>query len=505
LIRKGTSLCTIRRALLGALILLFVAVPGSEGWAGPAERGARLEGEHRLRSAAQQYESAIASHQGDIALRLRLGRILLIPGRWREAADLYRYVEATGATSPQVGLGLATALERLGEGREGLSALRRELAARPGQPEVWSRLVEQAARLGFSPVEIQGLLVAQPRPSMDGAAGQRVAYLEAACLLGPESADGLAALRMAASGPGAGVGSRALELLAAGQAAGNASGVAASGTGGPEARAPGQIATGDLEDSLGGSVAVARLLLAEGVLGPALADLEAVPEDGNAGAEALALRGYALMRLGRPEDAEAALRRSLELSPDQALGQHLLGSLLLSWGDAEVAMQWLERAVRREPGNPAYLLELGEALAGLGDYGNAEQAVVMAVAAAPDDGSLRLAAARFYVDRQYRAEAALIHGREAVRLSGRSAEALGTLGWATHLAGGTEDALKLLTEAVGKDPESATLRYRLAAVHEALGQREAAREQYEMVWELDGTGAQWKRAQAALEGLGSAP
>lgn len=487
------SLC-----LLAVLIALPLLLPGAEGSAGAAIRGADLASEHRLRSAVLEYQRMAGCPGAAVAGGLRLGRIYLQLGSWQEAVETFRSVDAREA-SQEVNLGLAMALDRLGETRSSLEILRRELELRPSRAESWSRLVEMAAGSGLTPDEIDGLLAGLPRPEAGGAAGQRASYLLAACLLGPESADGGQALQRALSGPDADIRDKAFELLLAA----NQQAVTTAGSVGispvrpylstdPQPASP----TAHLR-----SIALARVLLTQGLTGPALAYLKKVPAEGAQGAGALALEGYGLMKLARLEDARAVIRRSLELEPDQTLGQYLMGSLLLSRGDAVEAVRPLERAARRDSGNPAILLELGRALAEAGDFSNAGQAVAMAVEAAPDDWGVRLAAARFHVDRQYRVGAALPEAREAVRLSGRNPEALATLGWANHLVGNSEDALKLLSEAVARDPKSALLRYRLASVHEALGQPEQAREQYLMVWELDGSGHHWKRAQAALEGL----
>lgn len=469
----GVRLSVARLCLLGAVVALLLVVPGSEGWAGAVGRGDRLAAEHRLRSAIQQYRQAAEHSAWASAAGVRLGQTYLRLGRYQEAVDLLRQAETAGSTGREVMLGLAAGLEGLGGTRSSLEVLRRELWLRPGQAGVWARLVERAASAGLAPSEIEDLLVGLPKPPLEAAGGQHASYLLAACVIGPESRDGRLALRSATLGPDAAAKVRALELLAA-----------------VEGSDPG-----------GRAVAAARVLLAQGLVGPALACLEGAPGGGPTGAEALALRAYGLMKLGRLEDAWTVLRRSLELEPDLALGEHLMGVLLRRRGDAEEGVKWLQRAARWEPGNPAYLMELGKALAEVGDYGNAERILGMAVAAAPEDAGLRLAAARFHVDRQYRVESALPNAREAVRLMGRTAETLATLGWATHLVGKPGEAVDLLREAVARDPESALLRYRLGSVYEALGQLDRAREQYLMVWELDGSGDHWRRAQAALEGL----
>ncbi len=453
------------RCLLGALLVGLLALPGSEGWAGFVAEGDQLASEHRLLSALDRYGDAASFPFGGKVAHVRLGGVYLRRDQPGEAVQAFREAEGLGSAGRETLLGLAEALERAGNARSGLETLRKEMDRHPADGEAWGLLVERAARSGARPEEIRRLLGDIPKP-----VGQRVDYLSAACLLEPGSPEALSALRRAASGPDRKLADVALELLGADEQSGNASASKAVG-----------------------------LLLGQGLIGPALdrLDRSAIATE----ADGWALRAYALMLLKDSEGAERAARRSLELTPQGSLAGFVLGSILRGRGDAEGAVRGLRDVALRDPANPAVYLELANAIVDLGDYGDAEQFLSQATELVPEDGQLRLAVARFYVDRQYRVELALPQAEAAVRLSDRSAAALGTLGWALQLVGRAEDALDPLREAVSKDPESPPLRYRLGAVYERLGDKERAREQYLMVGELDGSGEEWKRARAALEGL----
>ncbi|MGE5617640.1 MAG: tetratricopeptide repeat protein [Sphingomonadaceae bacterium] len=460
-----------RRVVLIAILALLALVPGSEGWSGSVADGDRLASQHRLQSALQRYHDAARFPGGEAAAGLRVGRTHL--RRWQplEAAEAFRRAEEAGGGAEAL-LGLAEALEQVGDRQASLGALARALELRPHDATAWTRVVEQAARSGLPRAEIEGLLPVAAPSGVHGALGQRVDYLLGACLLGPASQEGEAALRRAAAGPDRVLRERSEELLLAARAAGS-----------PEGRA----------------IAAARALLAQGLAGPALDDLEKVTADGSGEAEVWALRGCALRLAGRTDEAEEALRRSLELSPNDPLSGLLLASLLRARGDTGAAARLLTGIVETAPPEPALYAELCNLLVERGEYGEAERALRRAVEAAPESAELRLALARFHVDRQYRVDAGLPEAREAVRLSGGSAEALGTLAWALHLTSRSEDALGPAREAVEKAPESPMLPYRLGSILEALGQRDEAREQFLMVWELDGQGEQWRRARAALE------
>ena len=466
----------VQRLLLVAFLIALLFLPGAQAWAGAMEEGDVLLSQHRLQSAVERYAAAALRPGGAGPARIRRGTAYLRRGQWQEAAESFQQAEAGGAASREVLLGLAQARERLGDHEAALVTLRRELELRPGDGEAWISLVEWAAADGKSPEEMETMVANVPTPAGEMAVGQKASYLEGACLLEPDSREGEASLRRAVSGPSHRISALAVDLLQAAQAE---------------------------VDPREKAISLARVLMGQGLMGPALAYLGRVPEDYPGYSEALALKGHALAVIGRVDQAEVALRRSVELAPEQRIGQFLLGSFLLQRGDADGAADLLVKAARKDPPNPAIFLELADALVGVGDYGSAMQAVKAAVEAEPEGADVRLAAARFYVDRQFRVEEAVPNALEAVRLSGRSAEALSTLGWALHLSGRSTEALPLLVEAVGKDPESPLLRYRLASVEEALGQKEQAREQYLTVRELDGSGYYWGRAEAALSGLQS--
>ncbi len=85
-------------------------------------------------------------------------------------------------------------------------------------------------------------------------------------------------------------------------------------------------------------------------------------------------RGQVLFESARADEAVAALRRAVRLAPDEALIRGALGRALLSsaapGSDAE-ALQVLEDAVRDDPGEPGALRDLALAYARAGDDGRA--------------------------------------------------------------------------------------------------------------------------------------
>lgn len=73
----------------------------------------------------------------------------------------------------------------------------------------------------------------------------------------------------------------------------------------------------------------------------------------------------------QPESALRALLDQLTLSPAEALREDLAG--LLEAGDLDRALALLQQALREEPGNPAFLVELADVLARQGAVEEARQ------------------------------------------------------------------------------------------------------------------------------------
>jgi TolB-like protein/DNA-binding winged helix-turn-helix (wHTH) protein len=82
-------------------------------------------------------------------------------------------------------------------------------------------------------------------------------------------------------------------------------------------------------------------------------------------------QSFVLLRRGRPVEAEAAIRRALELSPKYASGQYTLGLVLLARKQAEAALA----EMRKEPFDPVRLIGTAMAYFALGDKANSDRAL----------------------------------------------------------------------------------------------------------------------------------
>ena len=185
----------------------------------------------------------------------------------------------------------------------------------------------------------------------------------------------------------------------------------------------------------------------EGRLGEALAEFAAAllidPND----ADAHASRAQTLLRMSRVGDAEAAARKAVALNPTHEAARYALGTALMRLGRTDEglsALQEFERlqAATRARNDAAWQLKLlkEQALdhAARQDFRTAADLLRRAVAYAPPDGSLHLAAGALFVK-----------------------------------AGDFEQAIQVLQEALGREALEAH-RY-LAEAYAAVGQDEQSR------------------------------
>jgi tetratricopeptide (TPR) repeat protein len=100
-------------------------------------------------------------------------------------------------------------------------------------------------------------------------------------------------------------------------------------------------------------------------------------------AEEWTLEGNAWMELGKPAEAERALRRALEADPKAALPAEFLGRLRLAQGRAPEAAGTFEESLRRDPDSRSAHFSLGQAREALGRFSDAAAAYREALAISP--------------------------------------------------------------------------------------------------------------------------
>ncbi len=98
---------------------------------------------------------------------------------------------------------------------------------------------------------------------------------------------------------------------------------------------------------------------------------------------------HVLRRLGDDQRSEEVLRRAIELEPDNSALHHELGSLLLSRGEAGLALTEAGLAVYHDPANPHCHDLLGSVLTARGSPGQALKSVERAAAIEPENAGFQ--------------------------------------------------------------------------------------------------------------------
>lgn len=222
--------------------------------------------------------------------------------------------------------------------------------------------------------------------------------------------------------------------------------------------------------------ALAELYLAAGRAAAALPLLEplasAAPDD----ADLQALYGTALVRMGRLEDGEAALRRALQLEPDQALATRSLALL-----DQQRQLTGEAEIVFGEEAGAAF--QQGLYALDVEDYAAAAQAF----ARSREIEENALAAFYHGYARQLQGEtrAAIADYEVALQAFPESDIVLNNLGYAQLELGRFDLALDYLRRAVASNPSNARAHLNLGLVRFATGQYDSAIASFEEAARLD--------------------
>jgi tetratricopeptide (TPR) repeat protein/ADP-heptose:LPS heptosyltransferase len=159
-------------------------------------------------------------------------------------------------------------------------------------------------------------------------------------------------------------------------------------------------------------------------------------------AAALYVTALGQLRAGHHRDAEASCRQALARDRDHADTLHLMGLLALQAGQYDHAVDWISRAIRREP-KAIYLTSLGTCLAKQGRREEALQVFDKAVQLRPDDANLWRDLGNALVELGRTAEAALSF-QHALKLNPQHWEAANQCATLLHGLGRAEESLVYL-------------------------------------------------------------
>ena len=183
-------------------------------------------------------------------------------------------------------------------------------------------------------------------------------------------------------------------------------------------------------------------------------------------------------------EAEAALRRCLELHPNDEGAMRLLGKTLMARDRAPEAVPVLKRAVAVDPLTLDNHTLLAESQRQAGHYEEAVEVRKQALGLRPDDARLMMSLGIEYQNAGLTLESIAVL-EQAAKVAPRDGMIRGNLGAAYLHAGQLEKAATSFTEAIRLDPNRVEWRTNIILTHMLLGNFDRALREGELAGELN--------------------
>lgn len=203
-----------------------------------------------------------------------------------------------------------------------------------------------------------------------------------------------------------------------------------------------------------------RALIDRGALSMALDQITAKPvTDRGARAELMALKGDALLGLGKPDDARSAYEEAIKIDESDATGHMGLARLAIVERDLPKAVEIMDAVVARHPDDvPALLLKAGAEVR-LGRLKAAAETYQNAIAVAPSDPRPHAGLIPIFVAEKNlgEAEAHLAALKKLVPGAAMTDYARALVSFVKHDMSQARDAIRRAIEASSDDPATLTL------------------------------------------------
>ncbi len=174
-------------------------------------------------------------------------------------------------------------------------------------------------------------------------------------------------------------------------------------------------------------------------------------------------------------EAEAALRKALELDGNLTTAYELLTAAYMATERLPEAVAELEKVVAKSPNNTPMLLMLGMTQEKMKNYEKAREAYEKLLAIKPDAAPALNNLAYLYSERLNLPQQAVETARKARTLQPTDGSVADTLGWALYRAGDYQQAIGLLQEAAGKLPDVPEVQFHLGMTAYMMGDKDLAR------------------------------
>jgi tetratricopeptide (TPR) repeat protein len=204
--------------------------------------------------------------------------------------------------------------------------------------------------------------------------------------------------------------------------------------------------------------------------GPAGAGDEAAPDSIPSAATAFVDDGFRFRRAGQPLEAARCCQQALAIEPSCAGAMHLVGLLAFDAGHDDHAIEWIARAIRRDP-QAGYLVDLGATLQRARRHDEALKAFDAAIRLKPESAELwrRLGGALLQLNRD---SDALLSYQHALKLEPQSFDAASKSGVLLHRQGRWREALACFGLCETLQPNHVPILLLRAIAHRGVGDYE---------------------------------
>ena len=205
---------------------------------------------------------------------------------------------------------------------------------------------------------------------------------------------------------------------------------------------------------------------------------EQLQKNPNSGYSCL-LKGKVLSAKKEWPQAEATLKKAIELDPGLAPAYDLLVGIYLETGKADQAMRELQTILTKSPQNKAALMTLASLEETQGAFEKARDTYEKLLSFDPNDVTALNNLAFIYTERLNQGDKGVELARKARTQAPGNPAVADTLGWALFKRGDYQPATTLLEEAAEKSRENPEVRFHSGMAHYMMGQTEAARSDFQ--------------------------